>query len=161
MFYNQPNGEPPNAPPSGSLSMSQIITDLGLGPDSWTAGFTPIEVYDAEPDHVPVALSLRWDTDPETLSGRLDGVRMIRIDVPSFEDGQALSLARALRAMGYQGRLRARGANLADQYRIARHAGFDEIELPPRMDRAASATPSGQQRPRYGLGRMAALPRTA
>lgn len=141
--------------------MSHIITDLGLGPDSWTAGFTPIEVYDAEPENVPVALSLRWDTDPETLAGRLDGIRMIRVDAPGFEDGQVLALARALRAMGYQGRLRARGANLADQYRIARQAGFDEIEIPPRMDRVAVEARPVHTRPRYGLERMAGLPRTA
>lgn len=131
--------------------MSMIVTDLGLLPDSWTSGFTPIEVFDAEPDDTPVALSLRWDTDPDTLAGRLDGIRMIRVDVPSFEDGRALALARALRAMGYQGRLRARGAGLADQYRIARQAGFDEVEIPVVADRAT---------PRAGIapvrkGRMA------
>ena len=32
--------------------------------------------------------------------------------------------------MGYKGRLRARGHVIADQYAMARRAGFDEIEIP-------------------------------
>ena len=31
--------------------------------------------------------------------------------------------------MGYQGRLRARGHVLADQYAMARRCGFDEVEI--------------------------------
>jgi uncharacterized protein (DUF934 family) len=32
--------------------------------------------------------------------------------------------------MGYQGRLRAAGHIIADQYAMARRAGFDEVEIP-------------------------------
>ena len=39
------------------------------------------------------------------------------------------TLARRLRQMGYQGRLRARGHVIADQYAMARRSGFDEVEI--------------------------------
>ena len=48
---------------------------------------------------------------------------------PSSADGRGFTLARQLRAMGYQGRLRAKGHVLADQYAMARRSGFDEVEI--------------------------------
>ena len=38
-----------------------------------------------------------------------------------------------LRRAGYQGRLRARGHVIADQYAMARRAGFDEVEIDDAM----------------------------
>ena len=35
--------------------------------------------------------------------------------------------------MGYAGRLRAAGPLIADQFRLARRVGFDEVELPEAM----------------------------
>ena len=40
---------------------------------------------------------------------------------------------RRLRTMGYGGRLRAAGPLLADQYAMARRAGFDEVEVAPEI----------------------------
>ena len=54
---------------------------------------------------------------------------MIRIDFPSFADGRGFTLAALLRRANYSGRLRARGHVLADQYAMARRAGFDEVEI--------------------------------
>jgi uncharacterized protein (DUF934 family) len=42
--------------------------------------------------------------------------------------------------LGYRGRLRARGHVLADQYAMARRAGFDEVEIT-----AALAARQGQE----------------
>ena len=66
---------------------------------------------------------------PETLAGQLDDVPVIRVDFPSFADGRGFTIARQLRLMGYGGRLRARGHVIADQYAMARRAGFDEVEI--------------------------------
>ena len=57
------------------------------------------------------------------------GADMIRIPFPSFADGRGFTLARRLRQLGYQGRLRAVGHVLSDQYPHARRCGFDEVEI--------------------------------
>ena len=104
--------------------MPVLVTDTGFTPDSWTTGY-------ASPDcaNDVTALDLPGDTDPLTLTNRLPGLEMIRIDFPSFADGRGFTLARRLRLMGYQGRLRAKGHVLADQYAMARRCGFDEVEI--------------------------------
>ena len=104
--------------------MSILVTDKGFGPDDFTAPITALE--DARAGH---GIDLPSSTDPVELSGRLGGVTMIRIDFPSFADGRGFTIARQLRLMGYTGRLRARGHVIADQYAMARRAGFDEVEI--------------------------------
>ena len=54
---------------------------------------------------------------------------MIRIAFPRFADGRGFTLAAILRRAGYTGRLRAHGHVIADQYAMARRAGFDEVEI--------------------------------
>jgi uncharacterized protein (DUF934 family) len=54
---------------------------------------------------------------------------LIGIDFPSFADGRGFTLARRLRELGYQGRLRATGRLIADQYAMARRVGFDEVQV--------------------------------
>lgn len=106
--------------------MTVIVTDRGFGPDTWTGGKT---------------LDLTSDTDPATVAGSLDGVEMISVEFPRFADGRGFTIARALRLMGYGGRLRARGHVLADQYAMARRSGFDEVEIP---DDLAARQPEDQ-----------------
>lgn len=55
---------------------------------------------------------------------------LIAIRFPSSADGRGNSIARRLRLMGYEGRLRAVGHVLADQYPLALRCGFDEVEIP-------------------------------
>ncbi|MFW2544058.1 DUF934 domain-containing protein [Primorskyibacter sp. 2E107] len=88
-----------------------IVTDSGFAEDTYTG-----EIVD-----------LPSDTDPVTLTA--SNAEMIRIDFPSFADGRGFTLARLLRLRGFQGRLRARGHVIADQYAMARRAGFDEVEI--------------------------------
>lgn len=95
-----------------------IVRDTGFRPDDWTGGFEGAEVRD-----------LASDADIEELADKLPTLKMIRIDFPSFADGRGFTLARLLRLRGYTGRLRARGHVLADQYAMARRAGFDEVEI--------------------------------
>lgn len=104
-----------------------IITDKGFAADDWTGGFTT-------PDQLPandagIAVDLASDTDPEVLRGHFDDIAMVRVNFPSFADGRGFTIARALRLMGFQGRLRAEGHVIADQYAMARRSGFDEVEI--------------------------------
>ena len=109
--------------------MTTIVTDAGFQPEDWTAPFIPLAELAANDDGAPLALDLPSDSQPEALAGRLDQVDLIRVDFPSFADGRGFSIAAQLRRMGFQGRLRARGHVIADQYAMARRAGFDEVEI--------------------------------
>lgn len=104
--------------------MSVIVTDQGFAEDDWTGEFAALE--DARGG---VGIDLPSSADPEELAGRLPELRMIRVDFPSSADGRGFTIARLLRLRGYRGRLRARGHIIADQYAMARRAGFDEIEI--------------------------------
>lgn len=99
--------------------MSIIVTDTGFGPDTWTG-----DTWTGD-----TALDLASDTDPKTVIAKLPDLQMIRVDFPSSADGRGFTIARQLRLHGYKGRLRARGHILADQYAMARRAGFDEVEI--------------------------------
>jgi len=105
--------------------MNVVVNDEGFQPDDWTDGFVTLD--DAAND--VVALDVPSDTDPDELIDRLGNAKMVRVDFPSFADGRGFTIARTLRLKGYTGRLRAKGHVLADQYAMARRAGFDEVEI--------------------------------
>jgi len=94
--------------------MSVIVRDDGFHADDYTGD---------------AALDIAQDALPEALPASFDGVEMIRVAFPAFSGGRGFSLARHLRARGYTGRLRAKGHVIADQYAMARRAGFDEVEI--------------------------------
>ena len=121
--------------------MAVIITDQGFASDTWTGSFQSW-------GETGPALHMPSDTDPATFhSASLDAIEIIKISFPSFADGRGFTLARLLRLHGYRGRLRASGHVIADQFAMARRAGFDEIEIdddlakrqpePDWIDRAA------------------------
>jgi len=116
--------------------MSVIVTDKGFGPDDWTAPIVALE--DARPG---AGINLAASADPMELAGRLRDTPLIRVNFPSFADGRGFTIARRLRLMGYQGRLRAAGHVIADQYAMARRAGFDEVEI---TDELAARQPQAQ-----------------
>ena len=107
--------------------MTIIVTDTGFGPDTWTEGYCGAGAANDCP-----ALDLASDADPMAIT-LTPALRMIRVDFPSSADGRGFTIARTLRQRGYQGRLRARGHVLADQYAMARRAGFDEVEIPQAL----------------------------
>ncbi|QFT60197.1 hypothetical protein FIU94_15325 [Sulfitobacter sp. THAF37] len=114
--------------------MTQLINDTGFVADDWTGGFcTSGAANDC------VALDLASDANPEEVA--LSGIKIIRVDFPSSADGRGFTIARALRLRGYTGRLRARGHVIADQYAMARRAGFDEVEV---HDEIANRQPEDQ-----------------
>lgn len=104
-----------------------IVRDEGFAADDWAYGFHGPGSIAA--NSVNVAIDLAPDADAGELLGKLDRIEMIRIGFPSFADGRGFSLARRLRLMGFRGRLRAQGHLIADQYAMARRAGFDEVEI--------------------------------
>ena len=105
--------------------MSVIVTDTGFGQETWHGTFDQLDTGTPTTS----AVYLRSDADPETLHNRLTDLDMIRVDFPNFADGRGFTLAQRLRQMGYTGRLRATGHVIADQYAMARRAGFDEVEI--------------------------------
>jgi uncharacterized protein (DUF934 family) len=93
--------------------MTIIVTDAGFRSEDWTG---------------PV-VELGPDTDPGALAPAMRAAPLIRVRFPGFADGRGFTLARRLRRLGYTGRLRAAGHVIADQYAMARRAGFDEVEI--------------------------------
>jgi Uncharacterized protein conserved in bacteria len=96
--------------------MSVIVRDDGFIPEDYTGEW----------------VDLPSDTDPEALS-QYGNAPAIRVAFPAFSDGRGFTLARLLRLGGFQGRLRAHGHVIADQYAMARRAGFDEVEIPETL----------------------------
>ncbi len=118
--------------------MAVIVRDDGFHPEDWTGGAVPLSGgLAANAEAVDVASS----DDVAALTAHLGRLQMIRVDFPKSADGRGFTLARRLRQMGYVGRLRARGHVLADQYAMARRAGFDEVEI---SDALAARQPEAQ-----------------
>ncbi|MDE0521439.1 MAG: DUF934 domain-containing protein [Boseongicola sp.] len=107
--------------------MTILVTDSGFHTEERAWDFR-------SPDQLPVgqtglAVELASDADPTTLSDHLQTIDLIRVNFPEFADGRGFTIARVLRLMGYSGRIRASGHVIADQYAMARRAGFDEVEI--------------------------------
>lgn len=106
--------------------MAVLVTDAGMVPDDWHEGFMPLGGQGRALDLPSAALTRdqrAW------LEQALPGLALIRLGLRHFGDTAALDLARALRGLGFRGRLRAHGAVLARSYTLLRRAGFDEVEL--------------------------------
>ena len=108
--------------------MTILVTDQGFAPDDQQLSYVAQKDIAAN-DCGAIAVDLASDADPMGLRDHLDRITMIRVDFPSFADGRGFTIAAMLRRMGYQGRLRARGHVIADQYAMVRRAGFDEVEI--------------------------------
>jgi len=106
--------------------MSVIITDTGFAADDWAHGFSNADSRPA--NDCKSAVDLPSDTAPDALA-QFANAKMIRIDFLTSADGRGFTLASLLRGVGFQGRLRAKGHILADQYAMARRSGFDEVEI--------------------------------
>lgn len=109
--------------------MPILVTDQGFAEDDWLDAILEPEAVLAGAGGANIGVALPPTADPALLRGVLDVIDLIRVDFPSFADGRGFTIARRLRLMGYLGRLRACGPLLADQYAMARRAGFDEVEI--------------------------------
>lgn len=118
--------------------MKDLVTEAALSAVIVTdAGFAP--------DTGPAPLDIAADADLAALAPDLDAIPALRIPFASFADGRGFTLARRLRLMGYAGHLRAAGHVLADQYAMARRAGFDAVEISAEL---AARQPEDQWRAR-------------
>ena len=76
------------------------------------------------------AVRLPNDVDLETIKLRLQSIKTIIVDFPSFADGRGFSIARELRKKyGYSALLIAEGPLIPDQYAFALQCGFDAIKV--------------------------------
>lgn len=107
--------------------MTVIVTDDGFAAE--TLALPAVDLAAAAEVAGPYALDLEAGADPDDVRPLFERAAMIRIGFATFADGRGFTLARALRRAGYAGRLRASGHVLADQYAMARRAGFDEVEI--------------------------------
>jgi uncharacterized protein (DUF934 family) len=114
--------------------MAVLVRETGFAADDWSGPMLTFEALTGgEPLPEGAGVDMPNDRDPGALAPWLDRLAMVRVAFPAMTDGRGFSLARRLRAMGYQGRLRAAGPLVADQFRAARRVGFDEIELPEAL----------------------------
>ncbi len=120
-----------------------LVRDTGFASEDWPHGFTdnPREIAGEN----GAGLDLDPAADLADLAPRLASIGLIRVRFTGFADGRGFTTARALRLMGYRGRLRAHGPLIADQYAMARRAGFDEVEIPAEI---AARQPEAQWRAR-------------
>ncbi|NKB28113.1 MAG: DUF934 domain-containing protein [Rhodobacteraceae bacterium] len=105
-----------------------IVRDDGFHVDDFHGPVVPLD--EAHP--ASIALDVPGDSDAAALKDNMDA-RFIRIWFSGFADGRGFTLARQLRRLGFQVRLRAAGPLIADQYPLARKSGFDEVEPTPQI----------------------------
>ncbi len=89
--------------------------------------------FHAEDFDGDAVLDLASDTSVDALPASFDGIGMIRVAFPAFNDGRAFTVARKLRMLGYTGQLLAFGPVIADQYAMLRRVGFDGAEIPAEI----------------------------
>lgn len=105
--------------------MSQIINESGFVEDTFS-NLVPLGLADYSGSG---ALELAPEDDPNAVAAHFETLQFITIRFGTSADGRGFSIAKALRALGYQGHLRASGHILVDQFRAARRCGFDDVEI--------------------------------
>ena len=97
-------------------------------------------------------LAIPNNADLEALRPHLPRLGLIAVEFPSFADGRGFSIARRLRDMGYEGRLRATGPVIADQFAYLLDCGFDEVAVPQEVAERQPADQWLAQLGRMSLG---------
>lgn len=110
-----------------------IVTDEGFAPDDWTGGFVSPAAAEAGAGCAGCGLELGPEDDLAAHAHLIDRAAAIRVRFASFADGRGFTTGKMLRLMGFAGRLRAGAGLIADQYAMARRAGFDEVEIGPEL----------------------------
>ena len=114
--------------------------------DVWASVADDKPIPPSGPVIVPLArLAEALDTRPATgaaipnnanlaeIADGLPRLGLISIDFPSFADGRGFSIAQRLRDMGFEGRLRASGPVIADQFAYLLACGIDEVLVPEEV----------------------------
>ena len=123
--------------------MPQLIDRLGPAEDIWTvlgaddvlplsgAVIVPLDRLDEVLDsRLELGVHLPNDTDPEAVQPHFARLSLISVGFPSFSDGRGFSIGHCLRSLGFEGRLRASGPVISDQFDYLLACGFDEVSLP-------------------------------
>lgn len=82
------------------------------------------------------AVRIEPGDDARNLLPRLEQIRLVEVNFPSFGDGRGYSSARILREAGYTGELRAVGDVAVDQLSHLRRCGFDAFAPEKPLDPA-------------------------
>ena len=119
-----------------------VVTDQGFQPDEWArleegAPLAPyaivaagrVKELRAASAPRPLGVELAPDANVTEIAAYFDVIDLISTPFGGFGDGRGFSLARRLRDAGFQGRIRASGEVIPDQYAYARAAGFDEVAI--------------------------------
>lgn len=107
-----------------------IVTETGFAADPLkNAEFLSLSALESGGGLGAYVLTLDNDVDMASVRPYFASCAAISVAFPSFADGRGFSIARRLRANGYEGRLRANGHVIADQLPMAFACGFDEVEI--------------------------------
>lgn len=112
---------------------NRIVTDNGFHDDDFATGFLALEGVSAGAGCDDCGIDITPSDDLNAHRDLLMKAGAIRISFGSFADGRGFTTAKQLRLMGFTGRLRAGAGLIADQYAMARRAGFDEVEITPAL----------------------------
>lgn len=82
------------------------------------------------------AVRIEPGDDARHLLPRIEQIRLVEVNFPSFGDGRGYSSARILREAGYTGELRAVGDVAVDQLSHMRRCGFDSFAADKPLDPA-------------------------
>lgn len=130
-----------------------LVTEAGFRPGDPAEVFVP--VAEAGEGAGPLRIELAADGDPGAVAPHFPRTAVIRIPFRSFADGRGFTLARALRRLGYGGRIRASGHVIPDQWRMARACGIDEVEI--SADQARRQPEAGWMAARGRIGYLDVL----
>jgi len=136
-------------------------TRVGPGEALPQSGLAIVELdrlAEARGTALTLGLHIPNDTDPRALVGDFDRLALISVDFPSFADGRGFSIARCLRQIGYEGRLRATGPVIADQFTYLLQVGFDEVAVPLELAARQPAEQWIAQRAHVTLGYQRGVP---
>lgn len=122
--------------------MPVLIDVNGIAADRWARaveGALPAGPVILPPERLgeaegrEVGVHIGNDVDPGVLAPHLARLALVSVAFPAFSDGRGFSIARRLRAMGFDGTLRAAGPVIADQFAYLLACGFDEVEIPDAL----------------------------
>ncbi|MEM9013299.1 MAG: DUF934 domain-containing protein [Pseudomonadota bacterium] len=129
--------------------MPRLHDASGVIDDGWTYADAPLP---NQPTIVPLAalksggpdfdgvaparlgVAIPNDVRTDAVAPVLPQVSLVAVDFPSFADGRGFSIARRLRAAGFDGVLRATGPVISDQFAMLLACGFDTIEIPDEIE---------------------------
>lgn len=123
--------------------MGQVINQTGFVEDIWAGTKVPVLADYAG----GVAMELPVDADVGEAAAYFGMLELIVIPFEKSADGRGFSQAALLRALGFEGHIRAKGHVLVDQFRAAVRSGFTDVEI---SDAQAVRNPEQQwNRPVY------------